>query len=78
MKKRIFNLLGLFFVFVSLNLFAQPGGPGGGPGDPEEPPCWPPQDCIPADNGIIWMIAAGLLLAVYKIYQIRKNNEAMQ
>jgi hypothetical protein len=76
MKKRIFNLLGLFFVFVSLNLFAQPEGPGEPPGG--EPPCWPPQDCIPADNGIIWMIAAGLLLAVYKIYQIRKNNEAMQ
>ena len=71
MKKRVFTLLGIILVFVSLNLFAQPDGPDGG----AEPPCWPPQDCIPADNGIIWMIGAGLILAAYKIYQIRKKEQ---
>lgn len=38
------------------------------------PSCWPPP-CIPIDNGMIFLIAAGALYGAKKIYDSRKKAE---
>ena len=77
MKKRIFYTIAFLLFFLTVNLWAQPEEPPSGPDGGGEPPCWPPQDCIPADSGIIWMIVGGSLLAIYKIYQINNKDKAI-
>lgn len=75
-KKITKNLL-LLLAVLGLNLwsFAQPpGGPpstGGGGSAGSDPPCWQPE-CIPIDGGLIFLLAAGVLLGVFMLYR-RKN-----
>jgi hypothetical protein len=38
------------------------------------PACWPPP-CVPIDGGIIFLIVAGALYGVKKIYDSRKKTE---
>lgn len=58
-----------------------PGRPGGSPGNGngKGPPCWP-KPCdpanIPIDNGISFLIAAGILYGARKTYQLNKNKMA--
>jgi hypothetical protein len=60
----------LFFAIINLVMVsAPPPPPSGGPS------CWPPP-CIPADNGIIFLIAAGALLGAKKIYDLRKKSSS--
>ena len=49
---------------------AAPPPPGGG-----TPPCWPPP-CIPVDNGVIFLLIAGLALAALKFYSSFKSEKA--
>jgi hypothetical protein len=40
------------------------------------PLCWPPP-CVPIDNGIIFLIIAGGLYGMKKIYDLRKKSETI-
>ena len=52
------------------------GPPGGGPpGGGGGPGCWPPP-CIPIDNGIEWLLIAGVLLGVKTAYDQKNNKKA--
>lgn len=70
MKRILLALSVTFLVLMTSNLYAPPGGGSG-------PACWPPP-CIPADNGIKWMILGGFLLAIYKIVDIRRKEKSEQ
>lgn len=78
MKKIKSILLLAFALLAQSNLFSQPGGPpGGGPGTGGgNPACWPPP-CVPVDNGIIALIAAGTLLAAKTLYDFRKKSKTV-
>jgi hypothetical protein len=54
----------------SVILAAPPPPPTGGP------VCWPPP-CIPADNGVIFLIAAGALLGAKKILDLRRKSSTI-
>jgi hypothetical protein len=70
------------FLLLSLSTYAQPGpgpGPGGdggpiGPGDGDDPPCWPPP-CVPVDGGITFLIAIGAAYGSKKAYDKYKKDE---
>lgn len=69
LKSGIFSVLFLFISFT--DAFATvPTPPSGTTGNPS---CWPPP-CIPADNGVIVLITAGLLFAAKKLYDFRKKS----
>ena len=40
------------------------------------PSCWPPP-CVPIDNGIVFLIAAGVLYGAKKFYDLRKNAQTL-
>ena len=67
----------IFLVFISLlciniDVNAQPGPPGGG--GPGGPPCWPPSTCeTPINNDLIFLLIAGLGLAIYFIRNNKKQ-----
>jgi len=54
-------------LFSGIIYSAPPPPPTGGPA------CWPPP-CIPVDNGVIFLIAAGLLFGAKKLYDLRKKS----
>lgn len=64
--KSIFTILFLFVVNIIFS--APPPPPAGSPG------CWPPP-CIPVDNGVIFLIIAGVIFGVKKIYDLRKKQQ---
>jgi len=73
MKKVKFLFTALLF-FGTNAIFAAPSPPpasstGG-------PTCWPPP-CVPIDNGLIFLIAAGALFAAKKVYDLRKKPDAI-
>ena len=66
-------------MFLKLTISAQPGN-GNGNGPPKGPPgngngkgpgCWPPP-CIPIDNGIEYLILAGVIYGGRKAWVIQK------
>lgn len=63
-------LVAFLAVFCYYDLPAQPGPPGGG-GDP---PCWPPETCIPIDGGIGLLVAAGLAFGSKKAFDLGKKD----
>ena len=69
---RITFTAALFFAMFALHAAPAPP-PGGTTGGPV---CWPPP-CVPVDNGIIFLIAAGALYAAKKIYDFRKNAHTL-
>jgi hypothetical protein len=44
-----------------------------GPVEPE--PCWPPTDCIPVNNGVIILIAAGLFFGFRMLWVKKQKNK---
>jgi len=56
-------VLTLCGVFAISPVFGQPPPP------PPPPPCWPPPCTIPINSGIIFLIAAGVVLSVYLLYK---------
>ncbi len=64
------TIANIFFTLTTILLVvsdvcAQPGPPGGGMGGP---PCWPPSSCdpaIPLNNGLIFLLIAGLALTYF-------------
>jgi len=64
--KSIFTVL---FLFVVNSIFSAPPPPPAG-----SPACWPPP-CIPIDNGVIFLILAGVILGLKKIYDLRKKKQ---
>jgi hypothetical protein len=67
MTKRILAIIGVF-ALSGLNAgVPPPPPPAGGPG------CWPPP-CIPIDNGVIFLMVAGTLYAVKKLYDFKKQK----
>jgi hypothetical protein len=46
---------------------APPPPPSGGPG------CWPPP-CIPIDNGLVFLVLAGVAFGAKKIYSSYKKS----
>jgi hypothetical protein len=64
--KSIFTVL---FLFVVNSIFSAPPPPPAG-----SPACWPPP-CIPIDNGVIFLILAGVILGLKKIYDLRKKQQ---
>jgi hypothetical protein len=67
MKSIFFILL----VCVCNIVYAAPPPPPSG-----SPACWPPP-CVPIDNGIIFLIIAGTLLGLKKIYDFRKKQQVI-
>ncbi|MBI2968093.1 MAG: hypothetical protein HYY40_09815 [Bacteroidetes bacterium] len=69
---KTFTIYLLLFILVSSMVYA-----GGPPPPPGNPPCWPPNACVPIDNGILILLFSGLMFGVKKIYDftIRKNRE---
>ena len=66
------SLLIIIFCFICNNVIfaAPPPPPGGSPG------CWPPP-CVPIDGGVIFLIIAGGLYGIKKIYDLRKNQKTV-
>jgi hypothetical protein len=64
-------LLGLQFLLVlmvlSISAVAQPGGDGDPGCDPVDP------TCVPFDNGILFLIAIVMLIALKKAYDYKKS-----
>jgi len=60
-------ILSLFFISPSALFSALPPPSG-------TPQCWPPP-CVPVDNGIIFLIIAGGLYGLKKIYDLSKKSE---
>lgn len=56
-------ILGILSLLPFQGLFAAPAPPGGG----VTPPCWPPP-CVPIDKGSVFLIIAGVALALWKLY----------
>jgi hypothetical protein len=67
MKKLKFFGLCLFFSLSNTLFSAPPPPPTGGPG------CWPPP-CVPVDNGLIFLMVAGLLFGAKKFYDLRRSS----
>lgn len=65
MAKRL--LVGISVFAASVVVAAPPPPPGGGPG------CWPPP-CVPVDGGLVFLMLAGGLYAIKKIYDFRKQK----
>ena len=83
--KKLIILVMIFALSICSTLEAQPPppGPGRGNGPPIGPPgngnggpkCWPPP-CIPIDNGIQYLMIAGLLYGARKSYQLSQDKKA--
>ena len=73
MVKRDFYKLFSVAVIFGITLFNQlyAGGPpgGGGPGMGGAP-CWPPSACIPINDGLYILLAAGLIYGLVKFKKI--------
>lgn len=68
-------VLTLSFLIGGLSLFAQPPGgppPGGGGAAGGTPPCWEPE-CVPIDSGLVFLIIAGIALAIRMFYSQLKT-----
>lgn len=69
------NLLRLITSFVlvafSGQLFAAPPTVAGGGGDPT---CFPPDTCMPIDNGLIYLAIVGLALGGWLLYSGSKKQ----
>jgi hypothetical protein len=44
------------------------------PPPPPPPPCWPPPCNVPVNNGVIFLIAGGLLLGSFAFYKAWKKS----
>ena len=69
MKKNLLYFISTLLLLVNIwsnnSVFAQGGGP----------PCWPPEACIPINNGIWILLLAGLVFGGIKIYTVRKSSK---
>ena len=59
-------------LFGAVTIFAAPPPPP--TGTTGGPACWPPP-CVPIDNGIIFLVAAGALYGAKKMYDSRKKSQ---
>ena len=69
----------LFLLFISVSVFAQPPftPPGQGGGPPPRPcpgPPWQPCPDIPISGGIEFLIAAGMVIGLKKLYSSNKTK----
>jgi len=71
MKTLKFSFTAILF-FGANAIFAAPAPPPGS--TTGGPACWPPP-CVPIDNGIIFLIAVGVLYSAKKIYDSRKKTQ---
>jgi hypothetical protein len=69
MKSLKFVLFIFLVAVINTNLFSSVPPPVSG----GNPTCWPPP-CVPIDNGVIFLIIAGMLYGVKKIYDSRKKS----
>lgn len=60
-----FSLLLLFFLSMVTTISAAPGDP--------PPPTPPPPPGVPIDNGLIYLIAIGLLYGLYKVRKYKMH-----
>ncbi len=65
----------VFFICISV-CYAAPSPPPSTTGGTTGPACWPPP-CVPIDNGIIFLIVAGVLYGAKKIYDFRKSAQTL-
>jgi hypothetical protein len=70
MKSLKISLAFLLVFFGSQMSFAAPGPPTSGP------VCWPPP-CVPIDGGVVFLIAAGAIYGLKKIYDLRKTSQGI-
>ena len=56
-------------------VISAPAPPPSG-GTTGSPACWPPP-CVPVDNGILFLIAAGAIYGAKKIYDLRKKAQPL-
>ncbi|MCH2226001.1 MAG: hypothetical protein MK066_14630 [Crocinitomicaceae bacterium] len=81
MKINIFIYRTLFIAFVLLTkatVYAQPTvgpPPSGGGSTGTTPHCWDPE-CVPVDSGLIFLLAAGMLLGVKIMFAHRSKSRA--
>ena len=75
MKKYLYPFILIFAFTFSVDLKAQPPGPGGGT-DPK-PNCANPP-CVPIDGGLSFLLIAGAALGSKKIYDHKKSKEEDQ
>ncbi len=66
------SLLIILFCFICNTVIfaAPPPPPAGSPG------CWPPP-CVPIDGGIVFLIIAGTLFAIKKLYDFSKKHQSV-
>ena len=71
--KKALVILFLFIGFSGIEKILAAGMPPPPPGGGMDPPCWPPP-CVPADNGIIFLMIAGALYALKKYYDHKQKR----
>ncbi|PBQ31546.1 hypothetical protein CNR22_07120 [Sphingobacteriaceae bacterium] len=72
--KTLKSLFTVILFFGAQALFAAPAPPPSS--STSGPLCWPPP-CVPIDNGIIFLIVAGVLFGAKKFYDLRKKEEVI-
>ncbi|MFL5753818.1 MAG: PID-CTERM protein-sorting domain-containing protein [Bacteroidia bacterium] len=71
MRKKV--ILFILVAFSGIEKIAAVGAPPPPPGGGMDPPCWPPP-CVPVDNGVIFLILAGVAYAAKKFYDYKKQK----
>ena len=76
--KNLKLLIVTVMVFSISTVFSAPAPPPAGTttGGAAGPTCWPPP-CVPIDNGIVFLIAAGALYGAKKFYDMRKKAQTL-
>lgn len=69
-KYKILAAILFITTFTGSIYSAPPPPPTGGPG------CWPPP-CVPIDNGLVFLILAGIAFVAKKIYNSYKRSSTI-
>lgn len=71
MKKHKIVVVVFSITILAGDIFsAPPPPPTGGPG------CWPPP-CVPVDNGLVFLVLAGIAFGAKKIYNSYKKSSTV-